>query len=61
MPIYRGSTIVSESALEAAVCKLEGGFRSILFPSGQFACTHSVLACLKAGDAVLISDGVYSP
>ncbi|MGY8684588.1 cystathionine beta-lyase [Bradyrhizobium sp. UFLA05-153] len=84
VPIYRGSTIVSETledwdarnkdhpsygrfgtplsrALEAAVCKLEGGFRSILFPSGQSACTHSLLACLKAGDDVLISDGVYAP
>ncbi|WP_051389872.1 cystathionine beta-lyase [Bradyrhizobium sp. Ec3.3] len=84
VPIYRGSTIVSETledwdirnkdtpsygrfgsplsrALEAAVCKLEGGFRSILFPSGQSACTHSLLACLKAGDAILISDGVYAP
>lgn len=84
VPIYRGSTIVSETleewdirnrgnpsygrfgsplsrALEAAVCKLEGGFRSILFPSGQSACTHALLACLKAGDSVLISDGVYGP
>ncbi|WP_445219927.1 cystathionine beta-lyase [Bradyrhizobium sp. Pa8] len=84
VPIYRGSTIVSETledwdirnkdnpsygrfgsplshALEAAVCKLEGGFRSILFPSGQSACTHSLLACLKAGDSVLITDGVYAP
>ncbi|MGL3104351.1 cystathionine beta-lyase [Bradyrhizobium sp. BR 1432] len=84
VPIYRGSTIVSETleewdirnkdnpsygrfgtplsrALEAAICKLEGGYRSILFPSGQSACTHSLLACLKAGDAVLISDGVYAP
>ncbi|KRQ09652.1 cystathionine beta-lyase [Bradyrhizobium manausense] len=84
VPIYRGSTIISETleewddrnkdnpsygrfgsplsrALEAAICKLEGGFRSILFPSGQSACTHSLLACVKAGDAVLISDGVYAP
>ncbi|WP_198024834.1 cystathionine beta-lyase [Bradyrhizobium sp. Cp5.3] len=48
-------------ALEAAICKLEGGYRSILFPSGQSACTHALLGCLKAGDRVLISDGVYTP
>ncbi|WP_354124433.1 hypothetical protein [Bradyrhizobium sp. LA6.10] len=30
-------------ALEAAVCELEGGYRSILFPSGLSACTHSLL------------------
>ncbi|WP_082813810.1 cystathionine beta-lyase [Bradyrhizobium sp. DOA1] len=84
VPIYRGSTIISETleewdirnkdnpsygrfgtplsrALETAICKLEGGYRSILFPSGQSACSHSLLACLKAGDSVLISDGVYAP
>ncbi|WP_426441341.1 cystathionine beta-lyase [Bradyrhizobium genosp. P] len=86
VPIYRGSTILSETleeygsrmqddptanygrfgsplsrALEAAVCELEGGYRSILFPSGLSACAHSLLGVLKAGDHVLISDGVYAP
>lgn len=45
--------------LEAALCKLVN-FRSILFPSGQSACSHSLLACLKAGDDVLISDGAFT-
>ncbi|WP_426441083.1 PLP-dependent transferase [Bradyrhizobium genosp. P] len=84
MPVYRGSTIVSEileeyesrrqsdptanygrfgsplsRALELAVCELEGGYRSLLFPSGGLsACTHSLLGVLSAGDHVLISDGV---
>ncbi|WP_051335053.1 cystathionine beta-lyase [Bradyrhizobium sp. Ai1a-2] len=85
VPIYRGSTILSETleewqsrkgcpvasygrfgsplsrALEAAVCELEGGYRSILFPSGLSACTHSLLGMLKAGDHLLISDSVYQP
>ena len=27
-------------ALEAAICELEGGYRSILFPSGSIMCTN---------------------
>ena len=67
VPVYRGSTILSDTleeweskkgpdnpmanygrfgsplsrSLESAVCELEGGYRSILFPSGLSACTHA--------------------
>jgi cystathionine beta-lyase len=87
VPIYRGSTILSETledwesrkrddnpmanygrfgspltrALESAICELEGGYRSILFPSGLSACTHALLGVLKAGDHLLVSDSVYGP
>jgi cysteine-S-conjugate beta-lyase len=87
VPIYRGSTILSETleeweskkadgnpmanygrfgsplsrSLEAAICELEGGFRSILFPSGLSACTHALVGLLQAGDHLLISDSVYGP
>lgn len=87
VPIYRGSTILSDTledweakkghdnpmanygrfgsplsrSLEAAICELEGGYRSILFPSGLSACTHALLGLLGAGDHLLISDSVYGP
>jgi cystathionine beta-lyase len=48
-------------SLEHAICDLEGGYRSILFPSGLSACTHSLMGLLKAGDHLLISDSVYGP
>ncbi|WPB56305.1 cystathionine beta-lyase [Xylophilus sp. GOD-11R] len=48
-------------ALEDSICELEGGFRSILFPSGLSACTHTLVGLLKAGDHLLISDSVYGP
>lgn len=48
-------------ALEAAVTDLEGGVRTHLTPSGLSAVTASILAFVKAGDHVLISDGVYDP
>ncbi|QHJ01226.1 cystathionine beta-lyase [Xylophilus rhododendri] len=48
-------------ALETALADLEGGFRSIVFPSGLAACTHSLLALLRPGDHVLMTDSVYGP
>jgi cystathionine beta-lyase len=48
-------------AFESAIAELEGGFRSIVFPSGLSACSHSLLAMVKPGDHVLVSDSVYGP
>ncbi|MES2184290.1 MAG: cystathionine beta-lyase [Pseudomonadota bacterium] len=87
MPVFRGSTILSNSlaewesrklpgnpyasygrfgtpttrALETALAELEGGYRSIVFPSGLAACTHSLLAMVRPGDHVLMTDSVYGP
>lgn len=86
-PVFRGSTILSNSlgewearklpgnpyasygrfgtpttrALETALAELEGGHRSIVFPSGLAACTHSLMALLKPGDHLLVTDSVYGP
>ncbi|MFD1709124.1 cystathionine beta-lyase [Ottowia sp. GY511] len=86
-PIFRGSTILSNSleewesrkqpdnpmasygrfgtpttrAFESALARLEGGYQSIVFPSGLSACTHSLLAMVRSGDHVLLSDSVYGP
>ncbi|HJS04225.1 MAG TPA: cystathionine beta-lyase [Variovorax sp.] len=48
-------------ALEDAVSELEGGYRTRLFPTGLAAIGMSLLACLKPGDHVLMSDSVYEP
>lgn len=48
-------------ALETAIAKLEGGYRSIVFPSGLSACTHSLMSMVCSGDHVLLSDSVYGP
>lgn len=48
-------------ALEEAVCELEGGYGSILFPSGLSACTHALLGLLRSGDRLLLTDNVYGP
>src|ERR1700730_9678750 len=47
--------------LAARVCELEGGFRTLITPGGQFAITLINLAFLKAGDHVLVPESVYTP
>lgn len=48
-------------ALEDAITALEGGHRTQLFPTGLAAIAAVFLAYLKAGDHVLVSEGVYQP
>jgi len=48
-------------AFEQAMAQLEGGFASIVFPSGLAACTHTILAIARPGDHVLLTDSVYGP
>lgn len=48
-------------AFEEAVAALEGGYRAVSLASGLNALTTAVLAMVKAGDHVLVSDSVYGP
>jgi cystathionine beta-lyase len=48
-------------ALQEAVATLEGGYRTLLYPSGLAACAGALLAFLASGDHVLMSDNVYGP
>ena len=48
-------------ALAEAFTQLEGGYGSVLFPSGLAACTFPILANVKAGDHVLLTDSSYGP
>ena len=47
--------------VEEIVTALEGGYRTQLVPSGLAAITVALLAFLKAGDDVLITDSAYDP
>ena len=42
-------------------CALEGGVHAQLYPSGVMACTQPVLAFVKPGDHVLLTDSAYGP
>ena len=48
-------------ALETAVARLEGGHDARVCQSGLAAVTTTLLAFLKAGDHLLITDAVYQP
>lgn len=48
-------------AFESSIAELEGGYQSLVFPSGLSACAHALIGLLKAGDHLLISDSVYGP
>jgi len=48
-------------ALQEAIAGLEGGHRTLLYPSGLAACAGALLAFLSAGDHVLMVDSVYGP
>jgi cystathionine beta-lyase len=58
---YGRSGLATQDALAAALCELEGACRVALFPSGLSAVTGAMLAVLKAGDDVLITDAIYKP
>ena len=48
-------------ALEEAIATLEGGHRAMLLPSGLAAATTVLLALLKTGDHLLMTDSAYQP
>ena len=47
--------------LEEALAELEGGYKSQIYPSGLAACVVPILAYVKAGDHILVTDSVYGP
>ncbi len=48
-------------ALETAFNDIENGSGVVVVPSGLLACTLPLLACLSAGDHLLVTDSVYRP
>ncbi len=48
-------------ALEEAIARMEGGFRTRLAPSGLAAITGPLLAFLRPGDHLLVTDSTYDP
>jgi len=48
-------------ALEEAIAELEGGYRTLLTPSGLSAIATALLSFVSAGDEVLVVDSIYRP
>ncbi len=49
------------AAFEEAIAELEGGYRTMVYPSGLAACACAILSYVKAGDHILITDSAYGP
>lgn len=58
---YGRAGLAAQSALQSALCELEGAEGVTLYPSGIAAIAGAMLALLKAGDEVLVVDSVYKP
>jgi len=51
----------AHDALKECVSAIEGGDHVSLTPSGLAACTLAILALVKSGDHVLVTDSIYGP
>jgi cysteine-S-conjugate beta-lyase len=60
-PTYGRGGLATQDTLASALAELEGASTVRLFPSGLAAVTGAMLAILKAGDEVLITETVYKP
>ncbi|HEY7853441.1 MAG TPA: cystathionine beta-lyase [Caulobacteraceae bacterium] len=58
---YGRAGLAVQEALAAALAELEGANTVRLFPSGLAAVTGAMLAVLKAGDEILVTDAIYKP
>src|SRR3546814_20906742 len=38
-----------------------GGYRAMSYPSGAAACSGAILAVVKSGDHILVTDSAYGP
>ncbi len=59
--VYGRNGTPTTHALQDAYCALEGGDMAVATGSGKAAIVTALLACLEAGDHVLISDSSYLP
>lgn len=58
---YGRAGLATHEALMAGLAALENAAAVRLFPSGLAALTGSLLAVLRAGDDVLVTDAIYKP
>jgi cystathionine beta-lyase len=58
---YGRAGLGTQETLASALAELEGAAAVRLFPSGLAALTGAMLAVLKAGDDILVTDAIYKP
>jgi cystathionine beta-lyase len=58
---YGRQGLAAQAALQEALAEMEGAAFVGLYPSGLAAITGALLAVLKAGDEILVTDSIYRP
>jgi cystathionine beta-lyase len=61
VPTYGILNMPLRVAFEEMMADLEGGTHAVTLPSGLAACTVAILACVSAGEHLLMVDSAYSP
>ena len=61
VPTYGMLNMPLRVAFEELMVELEGGHRAATFPSGLAAAAAAIMACVKAGDHLLVTDSCYAP
>ncbi|HUP98763.1 MAG TPA: cystathionine beta-lyase, partial [Usitatibacter sp.] len=61
VPTYAITNMPLRVAFEELMVAIEGGHRAATFPSGLAAVAAALMACLSAGDHVLVTDSTYGP
>jgi cysteine-S-conjugate beta-lyase len=61
IPTYGIFNMPQSLALENAVAEIEHGYRAMSYPSGMAAVAGALLACVKPGDHLLMTDSGYGP
>jgi cysteine-S-conjugate beta-lyase len=61
IPTYGMLNMPLRVAFEEVMVELEGGHRAVTLPTGLAANVVAILACVKTGDHILVTDSVYQP
>ena len=61
MPTYGILNMPLRAAFEELMVEIEGGHRAVTLPSGLAAVAVALMACVKAGDHLLVTDSAYGP
>ena len=61
VPTYGILNMPLRAAFEELMVEIEGGHRAVTLPSGLAAVAVALMACLKAGDHLLMTDSAYGP
>ncbi len=61
VPTYGLVNMPLRAAFEELMVEIEGGHRAVTLPSGLAAAAVALMACLKAGDHLLVTDSAYGP